>query len=307
MAEKNDGVLRFRTAWHPMMVFTMEQVAPADRKILYEFSLNRLPQRVDIVIIEQKDVPAKPPHKLLSIFGHLQKHNLIEYKGTTDDLEAADLLTLLAYAAQYMVMHGMLDPAEICLMVLADSIPGSFVKQVERMEGSFAAVGSGLWRGRLCGFTLHGVELREACKHGPSERLLYLFTREFLKDPRALFRWNELDEEDIRVYRLLCRHVQQFRSNPMTIDSKDLDVVTERLEKPYMKLLDDLTPEQRLAGLKPEQILAGLKPEQILAGLKPEQRLAGLKPEQRLAGLKPEQIIEALPPEVLEAIRRMKS
>jgi hypothetical protein len=90
----------------------------------------------------------------------------------------------------------------------------------------------------------------------------------------------ELDEEDIRVYRSLCRHVQQFRSNPMTMDLKDLDVVTEQLEKPYMKLLDDLTPAQVLARFAPAELLACLTPEQI---------------------------IEALPPEALEAIRRMKS
>jgi hypothetical protein len=161
MDEKNDVGPRFKTAWHPMMVFTMEQFAPADRKILCEFPLNRLPQRVDIVIIEQQDVPAKPPHKLLSIFSHLEKHNLIEYKGVTDDLEAVDLLSLLAYAAQYMAMHGILDPSEMGLMVVAESIPSVFVKQVERMEGKFSAVGNGLWQGKLSGLALRGVELQK--------------------------------------------------------------------------------------------------------------------------------------------------
>ena len=42
--------------------------------------------------------------------------------------------------------------------------------------------------------------------------------------------------------------------------------------------------------------------QKLLEGLSPEQRLAGLAPEQRLAGLAPEQVVLTLPDEVLRAL-----
>ena len=47
------------------------------------------------------------------------------------------------------------------------------------------------------------------------------------------------------------------------------------------RLLNSLTPEERLAGLAPEERLSGLAPEERLAGLAPEERLAGLSAEDR--------------------------
>ena len=176
--------------------------------------------------------------------------------------------------------QGVSEPEQMCLMVIADRIPKSFVDQVKRMKGTFVSVGNGLWRGSLAGLPLHGVELSEAYKAGPSERLLYLFTRAFLNDPRALVRMKELDDDDIRMYRLMTQHVEQFRRNPMTMDLKDLDLATQKLRTAYQEIADEMTVEQRLAGLTPEQRFTGLTPEQRFTGLTLEQRLAGLSPEQ---------------------------
>src|SRR5690606_29157960 len=110
--------------------------APADRKVIGEFSLNRLPQRVDIVLIEQEDVPALPARKLRSIFDHLRKHTLIEYKGVTDDLEPNDVFVMLTYACQYMLLQNVPDLGEMCLMFIADRMPKPFVERIERMRGT---------------------------------------------------------------------------------------------------------------------------------------------------------------------------
>jgi hypothetical protein len=270
MDEKNPPERGHTTAWHPLIVFTIERFAPADRKVFCEFYLNRLPQRVDIVVVEQEDVPAKPARKLRSIFDHLRKHTLIEYKGVTDDLEPSDVFILLGYACQYMTMHDVSDLDEMCLMFVADRIPKSFVERIERMRGTFAPVENGLWRGNVAGLALHGVELRKAYKSGPSERLLYMFTKAFLNDPRALVRLNELDAEDFLMYRLLHQHVQQFQKDPKTMDLKDLDVAKQSLAAAYKELLANATIEERLEGLTPEQMLGRLTPEQIVAALPPE-------------------------------------
>jgi hypothetical protein len=290
MDEKNSTEQRRRTAWHPMLVFVMERFAPADREILSEFPLNRLPQRVDIVVIEQKDVPAEPPRKLRSIFDYLRRHTLIEYKGVTDDLEANDVYVLLAYAFQYMLLGNISDPEEMQLMFVAERIPAAFVERIERLGGWLRPIGNGLWQGKLAGLSLHCVALEDAYKAGPSERSLYVFTRAFLKDQRKFVRNNELDKEELVVYRSLIEHVQQLRKDPRTMDLKDIDLATVTLEEIYGMFAAGATVKQRLEGLTPEQVIAHLTPEQLVAHLTPEQRVAHLTPEQRVAGLTPEEL-----------------
>jgi hypothetical protein len=189
----------------------------------------------------------------------------MEYKGVTDDLEPSDVFAMLAYACQYMILESISDLGEMCLMFVADHIPAPFVARIKKMRGSFVPIGNGLWRGKLAGLRLHGVALRDAYKAGPSERLLYLFTRAALKDPQALARRNELDEEDLLTYDLLHQYVQQFRRDPMTMNMKDLDLADKRLEEAIKTVVSHASVEMRLEGLTPEQILAGLAPEQLQA------------------------------------------
>lgn len=172
MAEPEGSPRESVTAWHPMLVALLEFYLPSGWRLTPELLLNRMPLRVDIVVLRLVNEPSGNARKLHSIFGHLRHHTLIEHKGPTDDLEPEDLLTLLAYGALYMRHNKLLDPDELCLMVVADRIPSGFVRQVERHRGTFAPLGGGLWRGELNGFSLHGVETREAFRRSPTERLL---------------------------------------------------------------------------------------------------------------------------------------
>lgn len=177
------------TAWHPMLVTLLEIYLPSGWQLIPELLLNRLPQRIDIVILELVGSAPGVPHKLHSIFDFLRPHTLIEHKGPTDDLAAEDALVLVAYGAQYMRLKKLKDPTELCLMVIADRIPPAFVGQVARMQGRLTLVDKGLWRGQLAGAVLHAVETGEAAQRGPTERLLYTFSRAFLNDPRGACRW----------------------------------------------------------------------------------------------------------------------
>ncbi len=184
------------------------------------------------------------------------------------------------------------DPAQLCLMVLCDRIPRGFVKQVERMDGTFAPVGGGLWRGKMAGLLLHGVETREACRASPSEHLLYTFSRGYLTHPDGLL---PLDEDEVGVYTLLYQQIDQFRRKWGTMAMRDIDAAQKSYEAVLAELVEKLPPERRLRGLTPEQRFEGLTPEQ---------RFEGLTPEQRLAGLTPEQILAILPPAAVEEYAR---
>ncbi|WP_437624605.1 hypothetical protein [Sorangium sp. So ce1151] len=255
------------TAWHPMLVALLEFYLPSGWRLSPELLLNRMPLRVDIVVLRLVDQPAGDARKLHSIFGHLRQHTLIEHKGPTDDLTPEDVLTLLAYGTLYMRHNKLVDPDELCLMVIADRIPASFARQVEHHHGTFAPLGGGLWRGELCGLSLHGVETREACRQSPTEHLLYVFSRAYLKGAGQIL---PLDPEEARVYNVLYQQVEQFRRQRGTMAMKDYELARQSYEEVLEQMLAQLPPEKLLARLTPEQRLAGLTPEEILRAIPPE-------------------------------------
>jgi hypothetical protein len=246
---------------------------------------------VDIVLLRLVGEAAGPVRKLHSIFDHLRPHTLIEHKGPTDDLEPEDLLALLSYATQYMRLAKVLDPAELCLMVICDRIPANFVKQVERHKGRLRPLrslqsspsGEGLWRGQIAGFRLHGVETRHACLGGPTERLLYAFSRSYLTVPEGIL---PLDPEEARVYDALYQQVEQFRRKRGAMAMKDYEMAEQSYEEVLDRLVERLPPQKRVRGLTPEE------------------RMAGLSAEQRMAGLPPEEVVDALSPEVRELLAK---
>lgn len=293
------------TAWHPLLVALLEMFLPSGWQLIPELLLSRLPQRVDIVIIERTGVAPGPVSRLHSIFDHLRAHTLIEHKGPTDDLASEDALVLLGYGAQYMRLKRLKEPSEVCLMVIADHVTPGFVQQVARLGGRFAQVGTGLWEGELAGAALHGVETKDVVHTGSSERLLYAFSRAFIDNPRG---GPPLDEEGRRVYSLLRDQVEQLRrsrgSEPMKYEEmmqKSLDELLAPVIKamPLEQRLALITPEELASILTPEQIAAAKTPEQLAEALKLAQLARALTPAQLTKALTPEQILEALTPEQL--------
>src|SRR6202044_3168974 len=90
------------TPWPPMLVALPAFYLPSGWRLIPELILTRLPQRIDIVILQLVSEHPGVPTKLHSIFDYLRPHTLIEHKGPTDDLCAEDALVLLGYGAQYM-------------------------------------------------------------------------------------------------------------------------------------------------------------------------------------------------------------
>jgi hypothetical protein len=277
------------TAWQPMLVMVLESFLPSGWQLIPELLLSRLPQRVDIVILELVGTAPGVAHKLLSIFDFLRPHTLIEHKGPTDDLAAEDALVLLAYGAQYMRLKKLKNPADLCLMVIADRIPSSFVDQVARLKGSFTQVDKGLWRGELAGAVLHGVETGKAAQRGPTEELLYLFSRAFLSDPRGGL---PLDEEARKMYTLLLNQVEQFRRIRGEKAMKDYELAKMSLSELLLPVFE------RMAQDEPEKLAKMLPPEQLAKALTPEQLAKALTPEQIT------EFLEALPPEMREQLKR---
>src|SRR5947209_5544800 len=96
---------RLRTWWHPLLVQQLRLLASPVYEVRDEVNVGRLPLRIDILVLRQRE-GSLPPHQQQALAGlleHWNQHTLIEFKGPTDQLEAGDFRTLLAYAHLYCV------------------------------------------------------------------------------------------------------------------------------------------------------------------------------------------------------------
>jgi len=292
-----------RTAWHPVFIRLLEHLLPAEVwRVVAEYVLTREPRRIDAVIIRR--VGAAPdwhPEYLRSVLDGLHDHNVVHFKGATDELEAADALQGLSYACQYMIHAGLGDPASVSLRVVAPTLTPRFRAQVLALGGALDATAqTGVHAGRLGPFALRVVETAVVWPQA-HEHLLYAVSPACLQEPRA--RADAFDDKERELFYHLAQLIAQLASDPKWKEiMKDAALVEASAEATIKDLLAKLPAAWRLAGLKPEERLVGLKPEERLVGLKPEERLVGLKPEERLAGLDPAHAVLALPVEVLRAL-----
>ncbi len=74
----------------------------------------------------------------------------------------------------------------------------------------------------------------------------------------------------------------------MEIGEKWIDMILASL--PSEKVLQYVSPEERLSGLRAEEVLEHFRPEERLSGLRPEEVLEHFRPEERLQGLTSEEI-----------------
>ena len=106
-----------------LILLLLEMLLPPDQwQVVAEYALPREPRRIDAVIVRCVDVRDWHPEYLRSLLDDPLTHNLVHFKGTTDDLGRADARQLLSDAYQYMALEGMQSPAEISLRAVAPTL-----------------------------------------------------------------------------------------------------------------------------------------------------------------------------------------
>lgn len=290
----DDTPTHLYTAWHPLFVWLLQHVLATEWwDVLPEAQLTLEPQRADAIIIRRTDIigtPAEPLY-LRSVLSDLRPHNVVHFKGATDELEVADVFQVIAYTAQWMTLRGLTDPREVSIRVVASSISPRFLRQVKVMGGAVETTDMrGVLEGHLGVFPLRVVDAVEAHKSA-REHLLYSVSSDALGDPSLL---PPLDARETGLYYLLAQSVRQDRRDPIKKRRmmKDRDLVDTTLDKARQLFLESLTPEERLAGLAPEERLRGIAPEHAILALS----------DTMLAQL-PEALLMSLPEDVQAKIR----
>ncbi|MFO0626610.1 MAG: hypothetical protein U0325_13430 [Polyangiales bacterium] len=257
--------------------------------------------------MRQRDASAWRPRHLRSVLDDLRAHNLVHFKGATDELEVVDALQLLSYAYQYMALYGLHDTDALSLRVVAPTLTPRFRAQLRLLGGAVTETSvKGVHTGHVQGISLRVVETDVAWP-APGEHLLFPISPSCLRAPTRV---PAFDDNERALYYRLLQGISQLAQDPnWSAIMKDATLVNDTTREALMDLLAVLPPELRLAGIGAEE-LAVLPPELRLAGigaeelavLPLEQRLAGLAPEQRLAGLSEADRVLALPDAALRAL-----
>jgi hypothetical protein len=291
-----------RTAWHVLFGGLLRKRGPRSIRVLEELPLWKEPPRVDYLIVRNAEVfdPLDPGLTLRGLWPMLSRVAVIELKSVGRPYRTGTLDRLWSYTHTVCADDAELleRRSDLCAVLIVPCRTRSLEADARRMGLVWRAAGPGYWSLEGGLFALHVVEI-DVVAEQEEDDVLRLF--------------GHGNVQTIEARRFLAEQV----------GSKEAEMAIHELEgydEVVQKLLEGLSPEQRLAGLAPEQVvtafapeqvmaafapeqrLAGLAPEQRLAGLAPEQRLAGLAPEQRLAGLAPEQIVLTLPDDVLRAL-----
>jgi len=301
--DADDATGHLYTAWHPLFVWLLRHVLAAEWwDVLPEVQLTLEPQRADAIIIRRREGRGRPgePDYLRSVLSELRPHNVVHFKGATDELEVSDVFQVIAYTAQWMNLRGLTDPDDVSIRVVASVITPRFLRQVGVMGGALEpAAMPGVLEGRLGVFALRVVDAVEAYKTA-REHLLYSVSAAAVRDPNHL---PPLDPREVALYYLLAQNVRQDRRDPTKRKRvmKDRELVDLTLDKARQLFLESLTPEERLRGLAPEQVLARFKPEERLRGIPPEHAILALN-DTMLAQL-PESLLASLPGDVQAKIR----
>lgn len=280
-----------KTFWHPPAVALIEVALPPEWKLETDFSLRKLPQRIDLLVI-RREVPSGEVYGFLpALIGQLQDITIVEFKGGTDAVSEEDVAVVLGYACQYeqhwraearrLEKRGGHEGLNIDMAAERPTLPTqsigyiaprltpSFRIGLEHWGGSLEQVRPGLWKGTLANRPLFFIETEVVWRHSHEDRFFYVLTKDFLQHGLPT---EGMTEAEFAVYNTVERWFVQV------LEEKAMMIHPEKLKK--LKEENERFIEELLAKLPPERLASRLRPEERLSGLGLADRLAGLTPAQ---------------------------
>lgn len=235
--------------WHLAFANLIEQRAPPNFEVQSEVRLSIEPQRADLLLLrrlgtERRDHDARV---LLDIWPRLSKVTVAEFKSPSkSSFRHGDLVRLWSYGSVYQTAHITEVPlrSDLTLLLVIPSLIPTLLEEIAAMGWELCDLGRGYRRIDGAVYDLY-VAVTDEVAEAERDEFLRIFSHKPVTDP-AISRW--------------FRHWIAERN--MTQNVKDIP----GFEEMWQKLLDDLTPEQRLRGLSLTQQLLAL-PDEVLREL----------------------------------------
>ena len=275
-----------RTWWHPLLVSVVDYLSQGVYEVREELAVGQLPLRVDFGVLWslERDLPEAVKRDLAVLADRLNRFNLVEFKGPTDNLEAGDLSTLLGCAYLFFAQQtDVIHHTEVRLFLIVPAITAGFEQEVAALGLSIQEEEPGVIHVGGEVFPAWVIETGVAGKRYP---LLALFSPLVLRDPHAIMKVLTESGHTALLYYIL-QQIQQFqlRREDFAMQHTAVEYMDEVSEELKASVIAAIPAKDRLRGLTAEQILESVSLKEILAGLPAEERLRGLPAEERLRGL----------------------
>lgn len=250
------------TDWHRLFgLLLMDFFTDAPFEVILEKDLAHTKQLLDVVILRkaQGHFPGRLPDGLDDLTGH----NLITYKSHQEALDDWALKELTGHYVNYRKqlrrrLQPLLPESAFRLYAVCARYPHNLAGQV-----AFAELRQGVYECRRGTDAIRVVVTRELPEEEHNAPL-HLFTAvpELVRFGQQHYQQRS-DETNTLLERLFKRYQGEGLTMPYTMDDFRRDYRKE--------ILDELTPEERLAGLSREEIAKALSPEERLKGLSDKQ------------------------------------
>jgi len=273
-----------RTAWHFLFSILLRERGPSWIEVRPEVPLGKEPPRVDFLMLRRTAAPTGDPGQTLrGLWPRLPLVSIVELKTVGRPYRSGDLDRLWSYLHTFFAdaeegerpanrndLAGVLIVPKRTPSLNTDLDAMGLV--VRDLGYGYAAVEGGL-------FGLLVAEV-DVVAEGENDDLLRLFGHTVERTREARRFWARF------------------------VGSREADMAVREMEgfdEVMQKLLDVLTPQERVAGLAPQERVAGLAPQERVAGLRLDEVLSAFKPEDVRAA-NPEHLLLALPDELLRGL-----
>ena len=282
--------------WHPIFASLLRPLV----KDFYEVSTNLpvgdLPRKADIVLL-QRTAPAP----FVGIWRHLTTWNVLEFKGPTDDpaLRDLDLLLEVGLGIDRRLNEdrrqkglALLERDEVSWWFLANHVGNRFRAEAERLLGSEAELGEGLWRYPALGRKLLVVS-RDGLPVDRESVPLHLVTTEPPEREKDLARevahqpgfWQLYGPWLAHLHGNVLEEARQMVRSLGTEPSMDLRPLIEMVgakevinQMGVQKVVELVGPKQFIELVGPKQFIELVGPKQVIEAL--EQFREQLTPEE---------------------------
>lgn len=270
------------TAWHYLLIQSLEALTqPAWLTILPFAKLGTLPLEADALLLlretsSQQLATLVPEFDFL--MSRLARLNVVEYKGPDTTLTWQHCDTAMAYVFMAKRKHGGPELAQVALHFLYSQRSRGLLDVWRRNGFEFVEQEPGVLCSSAWSLKIYLMNLTELSDRRPDDliNLLSVRHRRFVhrEHPDPQRRAILLD-----LYYNVFKETMKMLLQDSARDLPGRAELLENLSELRRRFAQELTLEERLAGLAPAERMADLTPAERMAGLAPEDLRQGLTPQ----------------------------
>ncbi len=279
-SRRRRALWRPRSVWHPPFGALLEQRRPRSVEVVLEFVLQRQSQRVDVLLLRRTRAAGDEGRVLRSLWRHVRRVGLLEFKSVARLFAAGDLYRLVALGWHWLAHNPKRAPDDLVLVLVVPALTDALRDEVARCGSALTPLEPGYHAATVQGVALVVAETDVVSE---SER----------DDHLRVFSHHAIQTEEV---------VEWLREHTDLPEDAVLSPEEAAKNEPYLRKLARAIPVRiRLEDVTPEERLAGLAPEEIARALSEADRVLAL-PDAALRAL-PDDYLATLPDDARRRIR----